>query len=156
MDASAFFLLIRFLYVKDQVNEYTKDFFGLVLSFVFNVYQCFFSLAVNLRGSFNTENTTFYGSSNLSNDLYLQFWSLQSLFSNPAICFEKMNEHTLPHYCTTMDLVIKLFNDNIVTSQKTKNETNIQSDITSHEIEEFFFFPKFLTNSALFDLQVGA
>ncbi|KAJ8328681.1 hypothetical protein QVD99_004433 [Batrachochytrium dendrobatidis] len=150
---------------------------GKLLTLVSNTYPLSERSGVNVRGEYNVGNVTVFEPASNSNEMddnkepnldslktkaefYHCFWSLQEYFSNPTLLFDISH---FTKFQTGVEKVVKIFDD----IQK-ESDQNTGSDRERRKVGEKkhrvptiadarndYFFPKFLTSTNLFDLELN-
>ncbi|KXJ28973.1 THO complex subunit 1 [Exaiptasia diaphana] len=159
-------------------------FCGRIQMFLARLFPLSERSGLNLMSQFNLENVTKYNkktefeSKDQSSDsmitddgteilpsapvdynLYRKFWALQDFFRNPTQCYT--NEGWKKFYQSSKE-ILNVFNSHKLehTSRKklSKNKSNEKPDTPTRKTdssEEPRYFPKFLTNEKLLDLQLS-
>ena len=155
----------------------TEDtvFCGRILIFLSLAFPLAERSAVNLRGEYNVENVTSYEEdANMDendandeattvhgvhvNDLYTNFWSLQSYFSNPPELLN--NESTLQSFRNSLSTVLaalKTIEDSTRIhdlANDDKDTRKLAAKLANHEVQKYFT-PKFLTSKKLLNLELA-
>ncbi|KAJ3246019.1 hypothetical protein HDU78_008025 [Chytriomyces hyalinus] len=176
-------VLLRFC--NDLLRRLSKTkhtvFCGRILLFLTAAYPLTERSGVNLRGDFNTDNTTVVVEgddsamdidsksavvSNYDSKFHKTFWSLQHYFSNPLLALG--NPFEWKKMETAVEAVLRVFDaENDAESKKMGSGSTGDSarkrkldsgsnskKSTSLKTQDEYFFPKFLTSRNLFDLQL--
>lgn len=120
----------------------------LYLSLVFPISDKSIS---NRSGTFNTENNTIYEESIEEGDFYNDFWFIQKYFSNPLLL---QTETEFSDFSSKFDLILNQFEDILEQERKELKKDDKKEPKKKRVSNGSFFFPKYLTNKALFELQV--
>ncbi|KAJ3260599.1 hypothetical protein HK103_000209 [Boothiomyces macroporosus] len=121
----------------------------LYLSLVFPISDKSIS---NRSGTFNTENNTIYEESIEEGDFYNDFWFIQKYFSNPLLL---QTETEFSDFSSKFDLILNQFEDILEQERKELKKDDKKEPKKKRLSNGSFFFPKYLTNKALFELQLN-
>lgn len=142
------------------------QFSGEIAIFLARAFPLTEKSGLNIRGSFNTENVTFYegdGTIELDNDamdteddvMYRKFWSLQKNFSNPVELIT--SPEALSEFKENVTEVLSELKRREAAHNTKRDRENEQRrmdiDLEDDE-EEGVFVPKWLTRRDLFELQL--
>ncbi|KAJ3275322.1 hypothetical protein HDV01_000614 [Terramyces sp. JEL0728] len=116
----------------------------LYLSLVFPISDKSIS---NRSGAFNTANTTAIEETIDESDFYTDFWQIQKYFSNPMLLQSEFDD-----FSGKFDLALNQFEDILEQERKKDDKKDAKKKRVSNGS---FFFPKYLTNRVLFELQMN-
>lgn len=131
-------------------------FAGIIVCFLARVFPLSEKSGLNIRGSYNVDNVTFYDQEESDSksedvnqkekDLYVKFWGLQDVFREPV----KLLSGDIEQFKNTVSEVItELKKRESSNGRKTESFDTVEDELDDQ------FVPKWLTHRDLFELQLN-